>query len=182
MGVWYTYDCLQQFWEFILISMFPASLQTPYLLTIALTLINYLPSFSFAPRPTFHLLHKLDLAFSSLLQGMSIETGDLLPGFQGARGKLSTTEKVRMKGLVERTRITVVEVAGNGGSVTENERMAQSHDDTEDDLMTDNDDMMDDLEVNGNHGRWEMEIARVYEKTIVELGVSLDGSGAPGYS
>ena len=112
---------------------------------------------------------------------MNIETGELLPGFQGARGKLSTTEKVRMKGLVERTRITVVEVAGNGSSVTETESMAQSHDETEDDLMMDNDDMMDDLEVNGNHGRWEMEIARVYEKTIVELGLSLDGSGTPGF-
>lgn len=107
---------------------------------------------------------------------MNVETGELLPGFQGGRGKLSTTEKVRMKGLVERTRIVVVEVAGNGSSVTETESMAQSHDDTEDDLTTDVDDMMDDLEVNGNHGRWEMEIARVYERTIVELGISLDGT------
>ena len=159
----------------------PASLQTPYFLTIALTIVNCLPSFSFAPLPTFHSLHKLDLAFSSLLQGLNVESGELLPGFEGGRGKLSTTEKVRMKGLVERTRTTVVEVAGRGNSGTEAESMARSHDNTEDDLMTDDDDTMDDLEVNGNHGRWEMEISRVYEKTIVELGLALDVSGLGGF-
>jgi len=113
---------------------------------------------------------------------LNVETGELLPGFHGGRGKVSTTEKVRMKGLVERTRIAVVEVAGNGSSVTETESMAQSYDDTEDDLTTDIDDMMDDLEVNGNHGRWEMEIARVYERTIIELGIALDGSGTGAWS
>lgn len=87
-----------------------------------------------------------------------------------------------MKGLVERTRIAVVEVAANGNSVTETESIAQSHDDTEDDIPTDVDDMMDDLEINGNHGRWEMEIARVYERTIAELGIALDGSGTGTWS
>ena len=86
-----------------------------------------------------------------------------------------------MKGLVERTRIAVVEVAGKGSGVTEIESMTESHNDMEDDLMTDDNDNTDDLEVNGNHGRWEMEIARVYEKTVVELGLSLDGSGVGGF-
>ncbi len=180
MGVWHTYD------QPIIIGRIstnikaPASLQTPYLLTIALTVVSCLPAFLFAPKPTFHLLYKLDLSFCSLLRGLNVETGEILPGFQGGRGKLSTTEKVRMKGLVERTRIAVVEVAGNGSSVTETENMVQSQDDPEDDITTDDNEFMDDLEVDGNHGRWEMEIARVYERTIVELGISLDGSGAVG--
>ena len=182
MGVWHTYDHIQRPWQLILTLKPLASLQTAYLLTIALSVVNYLPAFSFAPRSTFHLLHKLDIAFSSLLQGMNCETGEQLPGFEGSRGKLSTTEKVRMKGLVERTRIAVVEIAGKGSSVTGTESMAQSHDDTGNDLMTDDNDDMDDQEVNGNHGRWEMEIARVYEKTIVELGLSLEGSGAGVFS
>ncbi|KAF6226253.1 hypothetical protein HO133_009119 [Letharia lupina] len=158
------------------------SLQTPYLLTIALTSCTCLAPFPFSPRPTFHLLHKLDMAFYSLLQGANAETGEILSGFEGGRGKLSTTEKVRMRSLVERTRVAAVEVAGKGGSVTDTESVAQSSMETEDDFTTDNDedDIMEEMQVNGNHGRWEMEIARVYEKTIVELGVSLDTSGMGG--
>lgn len=119
------------------------------------------------------------MAFYSLLQGVNAESGEILPGFQGGRGKLSTTEKVRMRGLVERTRVAVVEVAGKGESVTYTESMARSNDDTRVDYTTDDDvdDAMEGMQVDGNHGRWEMEIARVYEKTIVELGLSLSTSG-----
>lgn len=87
-----------------------------------------------------------------------------------------------MRSLVERTRVAAVEVAGKGGSVTDTESVAQSSMETEDEFTTDNDedDIMEEMQVNGNHGRWEMEIARVYEKTIVELGVSLDTSGMGG--
>ena len=66
-----------------------------------------------------------------------------------------------------------MEVAGKGESLNGDHGYS-----TTDDAMTDTDDnMMEDLEVEGNHGRWEMEIARVYEKTIVELGDALDTSG-----
>lgn len=83
-----------------------------------------------------------------------------------------------MRGLVERTRIAVVEAAGKGGSVTDTESVTRSNLETEDGFTTDNeDDTMEGIQVDGNHGRWEMEVARVYEKTIVELGVSLDTSG-----
>lgn len=83
-----------------------------------------------------------------------------------------------MRGLVERTRVAVVEVAGKGGSVTDAESASRSNVDTDDDLTTDNDeDAMEGLQVEGNHGRWEMEVARVYQNTIVELGMSLDSSG-----
>ena len=89
-----------------------------------------------------------------------------------------------MRGVVERTRIAVVEVAGKGGSVTDTESVSRSTVDMEDDLTSDydEDDAMEGIQVDGNHGRWEMEVARVYEKTIVELGVSLDSSGMAGLS
>ena len=154
------------------------------MLTIALTTCSCLPSFPFLPRPTFQLLHKLDLVFYSLLQGTNAETGEILPGFEGGRGKLSTTEKVRIRGLVERTRVAVVEVAAKGESVADAGSVAQT--DTEDGGFTtndnneDEDDAMDGTQVEGNHGRWEMEVARVYERTIVELGMSLDASGGFG--
>ena len=152
-----------------------ASLQTPYLLTIALTICSCLPSFPFAPRATFQLLHKLDLALSSLLQGLNIETGEALPSIQSGRGKLSTTEKVRMRGLVEKTRVTVVEVAGKVGSGTDVESAAETEEDSATDIG--GVDSMEVEQLEANHGRWEMEIARVYEKTIMELGMALDLSG-----
>lgn len=200
-----------------------ASLQTPYLLTIALTLTTALQYFPFfEPRPTFWLLKKLDLAFCSLLTGIDAVHGKTLPGLSqsGRRGRLSVTEKVRMRGSVARTRVQVVEVAGkegrgggrgnnagavearaddrdleNGGLITADATEEEVDQDDNDDVMDDDDEEEEDynattttddgvgrgedMRVEGNHGRWEMEIARVYERTIVELGKALD-VGSPG--
>lgn len=88
-----------------------------------------------------------------------------------------------MKGLVERTRIAVVEVAEQAGSVTDTGDVLRFITETEDDCTTENeeDDVMEEIQPDENHGRWEMEVARVYEKTIVKLGVSLDTSGIEGF-
>ncbi|KAL8681322.1 MAG: hypothetical protein Q9186_002531 [Xanthomendoza sp. 1 TL-2023] len=163
-------------------SLSTASLQVAFLLTIALTVMTSLPSFPFMPRPTFQLLQKLDLVFASLLRGVSAETGEALPGSEIGKSKLSTTEKVRMRGIVERTRLAVVEVAGKVESLPDASNTSQSMmTDTDDDFnatMTEDEDM-DNLEDEGSHRRWEMAIARVYERTINELGLALDvfGSG-----
>ena len=106
---------------------------------------------------------------------------------------MSTTEKVRVRGLVERTRITIVDVAGKGRSVIDAESTAKSDDNmTIDDVVNDdekNDDHDNDddddittegTDVEGNHGRWEMEVARVYERTLVEMGTSLENDGGVG--
>lgn len=154
-----------------------ASLQITFLLTIALSVTGSLQSFPFMPRPTVQFLHKLDLAFSSLLKGVSVETGEPLPGFEGGRGKLSTTEKVRMRGIVERTRVAVVECAGKEGSLVDVKNVSPFETDTEDDFNMTEDDDMENVEDESSHRRWEMDIARVYEKTIVELGLALDISG-----
>lgn len=157
------------------------TLQAPYLLTIALAVCSYLPSFPFSPRPTFRLLHKLDLAFASLLQGSNAETGQRLPGFEGVLGArgIDTTKKVRMKGVVERTRLAVVEVAGKDGSIADSIPAQQENPLTtdEDTSMEDYDDEINDgMQEDEHYGHWEMEIARVYERTIVLLGESLDSA------
>ncbi|MCJ1388543.1 hypothetical protein MMC18_001390 [Xylographa bjoerkii] len=152
------------------------SLQTPYLLNVALAVTTYLPSFTFDPRQTFQLLQMLDVSFSSLLHGQNVETGEVLPGFDGGRGRLTTTEKVRIRGLVERTRVAVVVAAAKVGSADGESRVT----DIDEGLTTD-DDMMEGLEEDANHGRWEMEIARVYERTLVDLGAALDSSDNNGY-
>lgn len=159
------------------LSMRTASLQIAFLLTIALMVSTSLPSFPFAPRPTFHLLRKMDLAFASLLKGANFETGEPLPGSESGRGRLSTTEKVRIRGIVERTRVAVVEVAGKDGSMADVKIVAQAVTDTEEDFNLTEDDDTDILEDESSHRRWEMDIARVYERTIVELGMALDASG-----
>ena len=90
-----------------------------------------------------------------------------------------------MRGLVERTRVAVVEVAGKGGSVADGGESETEDDfatdDNDNDNEDDDDEIMGGMQVEGNHGRWEMEVARVYERTIVELGMSLDGSGMGGF-
>lgn len=136
---------------------------------------DYLPSYPFSARFTFSLLCKLDIAFSSLIEGVNVETGEYLPGFEGGRVKMSTTEKVRVRGLVERTRVAIVEVAGKGGSVTEISRSSQIE--GEGNTMTEGDDIMIDYDLERGDGGWEMEVARVYERTIVDLGQSLDMAG-----
>ena len=155
----------------------PASLQIPYLLNIAMAVTTYLPSFAFDPRQTFQLLQKLDLAFSSLLHGKDRETDETLPGFEGGRTKVTITEKVRMRGIVERTRVAVVGVASKDDSILDFFRVA----DTEGDMTTDADTAVEDIEDNGSHRRWEMQVARVYERTIVDLGAALDANARSGF-
>ena len=160
------------------------SLQTPYLLTVALAVTNYIPAFKFAPRETFSLLGKLDVALSSLLRGQNAETGNTLPGFEAGGGKLSTTEKVRMRGIVSDTRLAVVNIAGKGiasvlGSRTSEYRI-ESETEDEEDFNMESDTPMNDEEDRLGPGSWEMEVARVYERTIVELGSALDSVGHAG--
>ncbi|KAH0543013.1 hypothetical protein FGG08_002621 [Glutinoglossum americanum] len=129
------------------------SLQVQYLLSVALLLTSYLPSFPASPRPTFRLLGKLDTAFASLLV------------------KVSTTDMVRLKSLVERTRVVVVDVMGRWEVLEGREGKNSDDGHREED---ESEDMGDQEE---GDGRWEMEVARVYERTIVELGELLGNSG-----
>lgn len=136
-----------------------ASLQLPYLISLAGLINSYLPDFPFSPRPTFRLLRKMDTVFSSLLKGEDAETGAVLSGFEGrSKGVVSMTEKVRIKGLAERGRIAVIEAREGGGEEDEDE-------DEEEDWIEE------------APGRWEMEAAKVYEKTIQFLGDEMGNQG-----
>lgn len=84
-----------------------------------------------------------------------------------------------MRGIVERTRVAVVEVAGKDGNIGDSASEIKSQAETEDESMTDDSEAMEAL-LDEGHRRWEMEVARVYERTIVELGVSLETFGADG--
>jgi hypothetical protein len=162
-----------------------ASLQIPYLLNVALSISSYLPAFPPSPSATFTLLSKMDHIFSSLLLGNDVESGETLPGFQSGRGVLSRTDMVRIKSLIEATRVQVVEVMGGGKGNTD----AGAEDDTE---MGEDTEMETDAETDGEkQSTWDggedddeeeghamrMNVAKVYDRTLVQLGKSLSGDG-----
>ena len=86
-----------------------------------------------------------------------------------------------MRGIVERTRVAVVEVAEKGEYMMDFTNEVEYSTDTEDDFITDDDEPRKGSRDEGGHRKWEMEVARVYERTIVELGNSLDFPGAMGF-
>lgn len=165
-----------------------ANLQIPYLLNLAVLTAEFLPHFHNTIRSTqatFQLLSKFDYAFSSLLTGCDSSTGDPLPGFESGRS-VATTDKVRLKGIVDRTRLTVVRV------LSEESVMGRS-DDSEGDAMNTNTEavqgpgaqavqetvVFEGFENNDEDDEdedWEeRNIGSIYEKTIGELGDVLGG-------
>lgn len=75
---------------------------------------------------------------------------------------------VRVKGLVDSTRVMVVDIMG---------KEIEDEADDESGMETDTDGETSTWYDEGA-GKWEMDIARVYEMTVVELGTLLD-AGEP---
>jgi hypothetical protein len=155
------------------------SLQIPSLLNIASEFNTWVAAFPPSPAPTFSILHKLDHCFASLLTGEDIETHESLPGFEnGLRSGMSRTDMVRCKSTVLHSRILIVDVMS---------KKPEEEDRVEDAEQTD-----DDAESSGPDGPakpgfslWDdgeeddlyMDVARVYENTLVKLGETLGESG-----
>ncbi|KAJ4392426.1 hypothetical protein N0V85_007066 [Neurospora sp. IMI 360204] len=155
------------------------SLQIPYLINIASEFTTWLEGFPPSPTATFSLLRKLDHCFVSLLFGYDIDTKETLPGFEnGLRAGLSRTDMVRCKSVLERTRVLVVEVMSKepadedqgGDSGGQGIQTPKPDDDTED--MNDFDDDDDDEDE-----LLHMNVATVYENTLVKLGEILEDGG-----
>lgn len=155
-----------------------ASLQIPYLFNIAVATSSYLPAFAAAPGPTFALLRKLDHAFASLLERRDVESGEGLPGLEEGGG-MSRTEMVRCKSLVEQTRVVVVEVMGRERGEEEEEGEGEDgYEDASRDGMDGEGDGDGDAEMGWDDDEDEdemlhMDVATVYEKTIVRLNEAL---------
>lgn len=120
----------------------------------------------------------MDHAFASLLQGEDVDTREILPGFErGMKGGMSRTDMVRCRSLVEATRVQIVEIMSKEG-----EADTQSHWGT--DVDTENETNADTRSVGAESSaceeeeedRLNMDVARVYEKTIVQLDVALRNS------
>ncbi|CAK3943973.1 Hypothetical predicted protein [Lecanosticta acicola] len=153
------------------------SLQIPYLISIGLLVGNVVESMPAMPESLFRVLDKLDHAFASLLQGRDVDTGEALPGFTGGRA-VSGTEKVRIRSLVERTRIKVVETFKRGDFEYEEPEKEETEDEDKMDTDTDLEGALvlegDDADAGEDEDEsFDMSIARVYDRTMVELGDSL---------
>ena len=134
------------------------------MLNIAGAVTTYISAFPPAPAATFSLLRKLDHAFISLLKGEDSITGEILPGFGNDNGGMSRTDMVRLKCLVEATRVLVVEVMSKAPEIEEDES---------DENEVDTDGMNLDGESTLFEGGQVMDVARVYAGTMVELGLLL---------
>lgn len=169
---------VEELMSVVWISGTPA-LQVPYLISMALLTNTMIPAFPLAPRHLFRLLGKLDHAFASLLQGKDVETNEPLPGFSTGRG-VSGTEKVRIKSLIVRTRVCVTDVVSRGEFDEDDDNEEDQVDSPEDTDMEGDlvlDDEPEELDVDeADDDDWNMQVARVYDKTMVELGDTMDGS------
>ncbi|KAK2879554.1 hypothetical protein FQN49_000774, partial [Arthroderma sp. PD_2] len=136
------------------------SIQVPYMISLAGLVNSYLPDFPWQARSTFTLLAKMDVIFASLLQGVDVLSGQVLAGFEDRTNQVSVTEKVRIKSLVEGTRVTVFDVR---------DQEDEDEDEEDEDEDEEDEDEVEDVAV----GRWEMAAARVYERTVQLLGDDL---------
>lgn len=159
------------------------SLQIPYLINLALLLSTIVTSMPPSPKELFMCLGKLDRCFASLIQGRDIDSGEALPGFDGfggARG-VSMTEKVRIRSVVERTRVGIMEAFKRGEFDLEADEEKEGAVDAKDvDVDMDGDLVIEGEELNTEDEdeedeSWDMQLARVYDRTIQELGDTLEG-------
>lgn len=147
-----------------------ATLQIPYLLTLAGQVCSYLQAFTFSTS-FFALAGKIDEAFASLLQPPNNGNPGGFPPYH-----VSTTDKVRIKSLVEETRVAAVNAASASGHVASIEDSSEI--DTEDDdddgttVQNDEEEQSDTLAV-------PLKLSRVYKRTLEILGDSLVSGSLP---
>ncbi|KAK0616442.1 hypothetical protein B0T14DRAFT_433679 [Immersiella caudata] len=159
------------------------NLQIPYLLNIASELNTWLPAFPPSHKATFSVLQKLDHCFASLLSGQDYDTKEPLPGFEnGLRAGMSRTDMVRCKSTVQQTRVVIIDVMSEEPEEEEEGHIAHDdEDDSEMDGPTDWSKVDLSKKINNRDDDDDpmfMDMARVYEKTLVQLGETLmDGGG-----
>jgi hypothetical protein len=155
------------------------SLQIQYLLQVANTFNEYLAGYQIADEKewydVFALLDKLDRCFYELITAHATGSG------------MNMTEKVRLKSVVERTRLHVVKLSEFGDDretpdpSTESVKdlgQAERKDREEGGPPTPPEEDAMDVDHEGEDGdgedfAWEIDVARVYERTLQEIGDDL---------
>lgn len=125
-----------------------------------------MPAFPFSTS-VFLMTRKLDAAFAYLLHCHSHQSIEIdgAPSFC-----VSVTDRVRIKSLVEDTRVVAVEVAMQSGHEAQLQNLSESDEEKETDL---------DVEMENNNGQpWSndalsVSISRIYKQTLEILGDAL---------
>ncbi|KIW13308.1 hypothetical protein PV08_08496 [Exophiala spinifera] len=144
------------------------TLQVAYLLSLAGLVCSYMPAFPFSTA-VFYITGKLDRGFTSLLQSSSTNSPDPAAAYH-----VSMTEKVRIKSLVEETRITAVNVTSSSGLSTKVVDVSELE--TEEEEEEDTDDTNLEQGPQSNNISRSLALSKIYKRTLEILGDSLDTS------
>ncbi|KEF55391.1 uncharacterized protein A1O9_08141 [Exophiala aquamarina CBS 119918] len=132
---------------------------------------SYLQAFPFS-NTFFALVGKIDEGFASLLQPLSNGNQGDSPPYH-----VSTTDKVRIKSLVEETRVAAMNAASASGHVASVEDSSEI--DTEDDRFDDDAPVQSDEEERSDAWVIPLKLSRVYKRTLEILGDSLVRGSLP---
>ncbi|KAK6381675.1 hypothetical protein LTS17_004734 [Exophiala oligosperma] len=149
------------------------TLQIPYLLSLAGLVCSYMPAFPFSTS-VFYITGKIDRGFTSLLLSSSAGSSDSATTYH-----VSMTEKVRIKSLVEETRITAVNVASSSGLSTNIGDVSELETEEEEEEEEETDDTNTGQDTQANDMSRSLAISKIYKRTMEILGDSLDSSTLP---
>ncbi|KAI5785927.1 hypothetical protein EDC01DRAFT_662109 [Geopyxis carbonaria] len=167
---------LEKLVDILWISSTP-TLQTQYFLNIANSFNDYLYSFKPHFKSTFQLLDKLDRCFYTLITGRPADpdVAPLSPAVSVFR--LNMTEKVRLKSVVERTRLNVVNLAESGGSTAvSNEYIDPDNSNLSEANSVHSDE--DFYEIDDEELEWQVEVTKIYDRVLQEIGDELVMTGS----
>lgn len=168
------------------------SIQVPYFQAVALAVMEYLPAFPPARTSTLRLVRKVDFCLASLVAGKDVESEEVLPGFEEVGQRwLSRTDVVRLKGILDGTRVVLFDVFEKG----DRERRRRSEERTdgeEEETDVDMEKETDDETVRGREEEDDedeeesMDLALVYESSLIQIdhflgqGTTYDIGDGPG--
>ncbi len=142
-----------------------ATLQIPYLLSLAGIVADYLPAFPFAEAPTLYIVAKLDHAFAILLSRGRGSVASIAT--DGDHYLVSVTDRVRIRSVIESTRIIAVEASVRSTGSADVRDVSESFADTDYEESTPADGHRHDRD------SLNMSISKMYERSLSILGDSL---------
>jgi Subunit 11 of the general transcription factor TFIIH len=134
-------------------------------LSLAGIVADYLPAFPFVEKPTIRLVDKLDQAFVSLLSQGRHSASPIPDG--ASEYLVSMTDRVRIRSVIECTRIIAVEVSSKSSASADPQDVSESFTDSE---------FEDCAAADGNRQETDsldMGISKMYERSLNILGDSL---------
>ncbi|KAL0635876.1 hypothetical protein Q9L58_005119 [Maublancomyces gigas] len=131
---------------------------------------DYLASFPPQLKSTLSLLDTFDRCFYTLITGSSVDPSTSLSS-EFSVSRMNMTEKVRLKSIIKRTRLHIVKLAEKSMSTPDLPTDTDGKDDDEMDIETG-----DETDVDGDnqeHEEWEIEVMKVYDRSLIQIGEGL---------